>query len=187
MLLPELRKRSEAENKRYLIAGFYYKRKERNGNGTNCANSVRYGCSRFLGFRSQFSRSVAGKLVSQGSKLIDRPNYVCDIYSCRSYSSAIELDVTLGYDEAIGYVKHSGTILHRIVDSLLKSDVLICDDNVQNLHLLCKSANTVFGIPAPPRYPTHFSKWSNRSSAILLTTSAGTEIHPVTISDIVSL
>ena len=138
------------------MADFYRKRKERNGNGTNCANSVRYGYSRFLGFRSQFSRSVAGKLVSQGSKLIDRPNYVCDIYSCRSYSSAIELDVALWCDEASGNVKHSGTILLRIVDSLLKSDVLICDDNVQNLHLLCKYANAVFRIP--PRYPTHFSK-----------------------------
>ena len=169
------------------MADFYRKRKERNGKGTNCANSVRYGCSRFLGFRSQFSRSVADKLVRQGSKLIDRPNYICDIYSCRSYPSAIELDVELWYDEASGYVKHSGTILLRIVDSLQKSDVLICNDNVQSLHLLCKSANTVFEMPAPPRYPTHFSKWSNRSSAILLTTSAGTEKFPATISDIVSL
>jgi len=49
----------------------------------------------------------------------------------RMYTSAIELDTTLLYDEAKRDAKQLSPIVFQIVDSLPKSEVSICQETIE--------------------------------------------------------
>jgi hypothetical protein len=118
------------------------------------------------------SRSVADKLVAIGGKLIDKPNLIFGLYNaCRMYTSAIELDVTLLYDEAKGDVKQLSPIVFQIVDSLPKSEVIICQDSIEKQHLLCRCMTSVARQPPTPPYPTHHSQWSQKPNPSITASS----------------